>query len=60
MELTAGLRDYLNLVGSVVLLALIFYPFELLAPAERKQSFSKRLVNLLYVPIFLAVAILFL
>ena len=60
MDLTAGLREYLNLVGSVLLLTLIFYPFELLAPAERKQSFSKRLVNVLYVPVFLAVAILLL
>lgn len=60
MELTTGLREYLTLVGSVVLLTLIFYPFELLAPAERNQPFSKRLINILYVPLFLAVAVLIL
>ncbi|MFY9621324.1 MAG: sterol desaturase family protein [Pyrinomonadaceae bacterium] len=58
MEITTSLREYLALVGSVVLLTLIFYPFELLAPAERKQPFSKRLINLLYVPIFLALVVL--
>jgi hypothetical protein len=33
MELASGLREYLNLVCFVVLLTLIFYPFELLAPS---------------------------
>lgn len=60
MELTTSLREYLNLVGSVMLLTLLFYPFELLAPAERNQPFSKRLINILYVPLFLAVAVLIL
>ena len=60
MELTTGLREYLNLVGSVVLLTLILYPFELRVPAERNQPFSKRLINILYVPFLLAVAVLIL
>src|SRR6185436_12107261 len=45
--------SYLNLVGSVLILSLVFYPFELLAPAERNQPFGKRLVNLVYAPISL-------
>ena len=44
----------------MVLLTLIFFPFELLAPAEGKQPFSKRLINILYVPLFLALAVLIL
>ena len=51
--MTGNLSNYLSLVGSVLLLSIIFYPFELLVPAERNQAFMKRLVNLAYVPIFL-------
>lgn len=47
------LGNYSSLVGSVLLLSLVFYPFELLLPAEKNQPFAKRLVNLAYVPIFL-------
>jgi sterol desaturase/sphingolipid hydroxylase (fatty acid hydroxylase superfamily) len=50
---------YLSLVGSIFLTALIFYPFELLFPAEKKQPWAKRLVNLLYVPVLLAVGLIF-
>ena len=60
MKPGSPIYEYLSLVGSVIVLSLIFYPFELLAPAERKQPFSKRLINLLYVPLFLALAIFFL
>ena len=49
----SSLGNYFNLVGWVLFLSLIFYPFELLAPAEKRQPWSKRLVNLAYVPIFL-------
>jgi len=49
--------DYLNLVGSVLFLSLVFYPFELLAPAEKRQPWSKRLVNLVYVPASLLAAL---
>jgi sterol desaturase/sphingolipid hydroxylase (fatty acid hydroxylase superfamily) len=52
-----ALKQYASLVGSVFLLSLIFYPFELIAPAEKQQPFIKRLFNLAYVPFFLALAI---
>jgi hypothetical protein len=32
------MREYINLVGLVFLLAFIFYPFELLLPAEKAQQ----------------------
>jgi sterol desaturase/sphingolipid hydroxylase (fatty acid hydroxylase superfamily) len=51
------MRNYINLVGSVMLLSLVFYAFELLVPAEKNQSFGKRLVNLAYMPLFLAIAL---
>jgi sterol desaturase/sphingolipid hydroxylase (fatty acid hydroxylase superfamily) len=54
----AILREYLNLVGTVFLLTLVFYPFELLAPAERHQPISSRIFNLAYTPLLLAFAIL--
>src|ERR1700752_858555 len=50
------MREYINLVGLVFLLSLIFYPFELLLPAEKGQPLAKRLLNLAYVPFFLALA----
>jgi sterol desaturase/sphingolipid hydroxylase (fatty acid hydroxylase superfamily) len=51
------MRDYINLLGLVLLLSLVFYPFELLAPAEKGQPFAKRLLNLAYMPVFLALAL---
>ena len=39
------------------MLSLIFFPLELLAPAEKGQPLSKRLFNLVYVPLFLALAL---
>jgi sterol desaturase/sphingolipid hydroxylase (fatty acid hydroxylase superfamily) len=51
------MSEYINLVGSVFLLSLVFYPFELLLPAEKGQPVTKRLVNLAYVPLFLALVI---
>jgi sterol desaturase/sphingolipid hydroxylase (fatty acid hydroxylase superfamily) len=48
---------YLNLVGSVALLSLVFYPFELLLPAEKNQPLANRVFNLAYVPLFLAVVV---
>lgn len=59
MESGGLLREYLNLLGSVYLLALIFYPLELLVPAEKGQALGQRLLNLAYMPLFLA-AIIFL
>lgn len=44
------LTNYLNLLGSVLILSLVFYPLELLAPGEKNQTFAKRLVNLAYLP----------
>ena len=38
MELTSGLREYLNLVGSVVLLTLIFYPILFYQRADSFES----------------------
>lgn len=54
----AGLNSYVNLVSSVLLLALIFFPFEVVWPAEKNQPLRKRLINLAYVPVFLALAML--
>jgi sterol desaturase/sphingolipid hydroxylase (fatty acid hydroxylase superfamily) len=51
------MREYVNLVASVLFLSLIFYPLELLLPAEKGQALSKRLLNLAYVPVFLALTI---
>jgi len=48
---------YVKLVGYVVLVSLVFYPFELLAPAEKGQNFVKRLINLVYVPVILGLMI---
>ena len=48
------MRQFLNLLGSVVALSLIFLPLEFLAPAERGQPFGKRLFNLAYYPFLLA------
>jgi len=58
--MTGAFGSYLTLVASVLLLALVFYPFELLAPAEKHQTLGKRLFNLAYIPFFLAVAVLIL
>lgn len=52
------LREYGNILLSVLLLTLIFNLLELLAPAERGQAISKRLFNLLYFPISLALVLL--
>jgi sterol desaturase/sphingolipid hydroxylase (fatty acid hydroxylase superfamily) len=49
---------YLRLVASVLLLSLVFFPFEVLWAAEKNQPITKRLFNLAYVPFFLALAIL--
>jgi sterol desaturase/sphingolipid hydroxylase (fatty acid hydroxylase superfamily) len=54
------LQEYLKLVGSVYLISLIFYPFELLAPAEKGQPVVKRLLNLAYLPLILAAILLLL
>ena len=51
------MHEYVKLVGSVFLLSLVFYPFELLVPAEKNQPLTKRLLNLGYVPLSLAFAI---
>ena len=56
--MTGPISNYLSLVGSVLLLSLVFYPFELLVPAEKNQALTKRLFNLAYIPFFLAIAIL--
>lgn len=58
MEFSVHFREYLGLVGWVFLLSLVFYPFERLAPAEKDQLTAHRLINLAYVPLLLAFAIL--
>jgi sterol desaturase/sphingolipid hydroxylase (fatty acid hydroxylase superfamily) len=52
------LREYVNILLSVLILTLIFSFLELLAPAEKGQAVSKRLFNLLYLPFALALVIL--
>lgn len=52
------LREYGNILLTVLVLSLIFSFLELLAPAERGQVVSKRLFNLLYLPLSLAVVLL--
>jgi sterol desaturase/sphingolipid hydroxylase (fatty acid hydroxylase superfamily) len=51
------LHVYVNLIEWVILLALIVYPFELLAPAERGQPFRKRVFNLVYAVVYLALVL---
>jgi sterol desaturase/sphingolipid hydroxylase (fatty acid hydroxylase superfamily) len=48
------MREYGNILLSVLILTLIFNFLELLAPAEKGQAISKRLFNLLYFPFSLA------
>jgi sterol desaturase/sphingolipid hydroxylase (fatty acid hydroxylase superfamily) len=52
------LREYVNILLSVLILTLIFSFLELRAPAEKGQAVSKRLFNLLYLPFALALVIL--
>jgi sterol desaturase/sphingolipid hydroxylase (fatty acid hydroxylase superfamily) len=52
------MREYGSILLSVLILTLIFNFLELLAPAEKGQAVSKRLFNLLYFPIALALTIL--
>lgn len=57
--LTASpLRGLLGLVGWALILSLVFYLLELLAPAERGQPLRKRLLNLGYMPFNAAVIVL--
>ena len=51
------LHIYIHIIKWVILLALIFYPFELLAPAERGQPFRKRVFNLAYAVLYLALVL---
>jgi sterol desaturase/sphingolipid hydroxylase (fatty acid hydroxylase superfamily) len=52
------LREYGDILLSVLILTLIFNCLELLAPAEKGQAVSKRLCNLLYFPVALALGLL--
>jgi sterol desaturase/sphingolipid hydroxylase (fatty acid hydroxylase superfamily) len=54
----AVLWDYVGLLGSVYLLCLVFYAAELVAPAERGQPASKRLMGLAYLPLILFLSVL--
>jgi sterol desaturase/sphingolipid hydroxylase (fatty acid hydroxylase superfamily) len=56
--LTNLLREYGNILLSVLILTLIFSFLEALAPAEKSQAISKRLLNLLYFPFGLALILL--
>lgn len=46
-------REYLVALLSTLVLTALFYPFELTAPAER-QTFRRRILNYLYLPVALA------
>jgi sterol desaturase/sphingolipid hydroxylase (fatty acid hydroxylase superfamily) len=52
------LREYGNILLSLFILTVIFSFLELVAPAEKGQGISKRLLNLLYLPAALAIALL--
>jgi sterol desaturase/sphingolipid hydroxylase (fatty acid hydroxylase superfamily) len=52
------LREYVEFVGSVLVIALAFRALELRAPAERGQSLSGWLFNVAYIPVALAFAFL--
>ena len=52
------LRAYVTLVGSVILISLVFRGLERLAPAERDQPHSAWLFNLAYTPFILLFIIL--
>jgi sterol desaturase/sphingolipid hydroxylase (fatty acid hydroxylase superfamily) len=51
------MREYGSILLSVLILTLIFNFLELLAPAEKGQAISKRLFNLLYFPLALALVL---
>lgn len=52
------LREYVEFIGSVLVIALAFRALELRAPAERGQPLSGWLFNVAYIPIALAFAFL--
>ncbi|MDT4966446.1 MAG: hypothetical protein QOJ64_1183 [Acidobacteriota bacterium] len=52
------LREYGNILLTVLILSLIFSLLELLVPAERGQAVSRRFFNLIYLPLSLAVVLL--
>src|SRR6185503_2007786 len=52
------LREYGNILLSVLILTLIFSVLEALVPGEKGQAISKRVFNLLYFPIGLALILL--
>jgi sterol desaturase/sphingolipid hydroxylase (fatty acid hydroxylase superfamily) len=52
------LREYVTLVGSVLVISLVFRGLERLAPAERGQPHSSWLFNLAYTPFILVFIIL--
>ena len=52
------LREYVTLVGSVILISLVFRGLERFAPAERGQPHSSWLFNLAYTPFLLLCAVL--
>jgi sterol desaturase/sphingolipid hydroxylase (fatty acid hydroxylase superfamily) len=58
MEALSLLREYLNIVISVLVLSLVFYLVELIFPAEKDQPTAKRLFNLAYMPFIVALILL--
>src|SRR5215210_1278589 len=54
MEWSSLIAVYVEVIVGVAVMSLVFYPFELLVPAEKGQPFTKRLINLAYVPVILA------
>lgn len=59
MEALSLLREYLNIVISVLVLSLVFYLAELIFPAEKDQPTAKRLFNLAYMPFIVALILLY-
>lgn len=58
MEAASFLREYLNVVISVLVLSLVFYLVERIFPAEKDQPTAKRLFNLAYMPFIVALILL--
>lgn len=58
MEFEILFRQYLNTLIWALLLALIFYLPERFSPAENGQPLNKRIANLIYTPIVIAIILL--
>ena len=57
MELAGLLREYAQVMGTVILITLALYPFELAFPIQQNQPLSKRVSNLVYAVAFFAIVV---